>query len=24
VTLPDYFRQNGALPKVVKTTTLLR
>jgi septal ring-binding cell division protein DamX len=23
-TLPDYFRQNGALPKVVKTTTLLR
>jgi septal ring-binding cell division protein DamX len=22
--LPDYFRQNGATPKVVKTTTLLR
>ena len=23
-TLPEYFRQNGALPKVVQTTTLLR
>ena len=22
--LPEYFRQNGATPKVVKTTTLLR